>query len=56
MNEEDYKVLCELTKKAASLKLYYLACNLRDARDKVKDELNNKYTNIIINNLKNEEI
>jgi hypothetical protein len=48
MEHKDLQVIDALVKKAASNQYYSIASSLADARDKLKNKLNDKWTNSIL--------
>ena len=54
MDEKDLELLIELTQKAAKCQWYDIAANLKDAREKLKEKLNDKWVDGILEQIKNE--
>jgi hypothetical protein len=54
MDEKDLELLIELTQKAVKCQFYDIAVNLKDAREKLKKKLNDKWVDGILEQIKNE--
>jgi hypothetical protein len=54
MDEKDLELLIELTHKAAKKQWYDIAASLKDAREKLKKKLNDKWVDTILEQIKNE--
>lgn len=54
MDGQDLEMLTELTRKAANAQLYDIASKLKYARDDLKKDINDKWSNSILEQLKSE--